>query len=274
MASKKIKLPGTKAMGKAVLIYRQLRAEGKIGRDDAMEALNKFYGKKGQVLKRPTRYAPGRAALAAAIKNAQEKYGKTPGQSTFKEKQKKWEAAKKGAQTHAQGELPKTKAGEPDQRFKAQAKAKVDRFLNAVDVFASDTYNKMKENSYGIGSDTVVAMAEAGLSADEIISYFDQIKANFKDIPEEAKKLATNDILWEAIETISEAVHDVSEINMVDVLTSYLITQPDREDFVQALDNYNQISPDIPFSQIWAQLYETDDPGNIDTMYEIIEDES
>lgn len=270
---KKVKLPGTKAMGKLVLQYRQLRAEGKIGREETMEALNKFYGKKGQVLKRETRYNPAREKLKEAIKKAQESYGKTPGKNAFNQKVKKWEAAKKGAQTHGEKAVPKTKAGEADKRFTRKAKEVTNRFLQAVDVFASDTYDKMKEDSYGIGSDTVAAMAEAGLTADEIIDYLNQIKDNFKDIPDEAKKLATSDRLWNAIEVISDTIHDVSEIDMVDVLSSYLLTQPDKEDFSKALKNYVELKPGKKFSELWADLENTDDPGNIDNMYELLESE-
>lgn len=270
---KKIKLPGTKAMGQLVVKYRQLRAEGKIGRDDTMEALNKYYGKKGQVLKRETRYNTQRGRLTEAIKNAQEKYGKTPGKNAFKQKVKKWEEAKKGAQSHGEKSVRKTKAGEADKRFTRKAREVTNRFLQAVDVFASDTYDKMREDSYGIGSDTVAAMAEAGLTADEIIDYLNQIKANFKDIPDEAKKLATSDRLWGAIETISETIHDVSEIDMVDVLSTYLLTQPDKEDFSKALENYVELKPDRKFSELWAELEDTDDPGNIDNMYELLESE-
>ena len=270
---KKIKLPGTKAMGQLVVQYRQLRAEGKIGRDDTMEALNKYYGKKGQVLKRETRYNTQRGRLTEAIKNAQEKYGKTPGKNAFKQKVKKWEEAKKGAQSHGEKSVPKTKAGEADKRFTRKAREVTNRFLQAVDVFASDTYDKMKEDSYGIGSDTVAAMAEAGLTADEIIDYLNQIKANFKDIPDEAKKLATSDRLWSAIETISETIHDVSDIDMVDVLSTYLLTQPDKEDFSKALENYVELKPDKKFSELWADLEDIDDPGNIDNMYELLESE-
>lgn len=268
---KKVKLPGTKAMGKAVVTYRQLRAEGKIGKDETLETLSKYYGKKGQVLKRETRYNKQRAALTEAIKKAQEKFGKNPGKKVFEQKQKRYEAAKRGAQTHAQKTGPKTKSGAADQRFKRIAREKVNKFLQAVDVFASDTYDKMREDSYGIGSDTVVAMAEAGLTSDEIINYFDQIKSNFKDIPDEAKKLATSDRLWEAVEVISEIIHDVNEIDMVDVLSTYLLTQPDRETFTNALKNYAEIKPDMKFSEVWGKLEEYDDPGNIDNMYEVTE---
>ena len=140
---KKIKLPGTKAVGQLVVQYRQLRAEGKIGRDDTMEALNKYYGKKGQVLKRETRYNTQRGRLTEAIKKAQEKYGKTPGKNAFKQKVKKWEEAKKGAQSHGEKSVPKTKAGEADKRFTRKAREVTNRFLQAVDVFASDILRRL-----------------------------------------------------------------------------------------------------------------------------------
>ena len=80
----KIKLPSLKAMGNAVIKYREARAAGTIGKSATMEALLPFFGKKGQVLKRETRYNTQRERLKEAVKNAQQRYGKTPGKASFK----------------------------------------------------------------------------------------------------------------------------------------------------------------------------------------------
>ena len=272
----KIKLPSLKAMGKAVVKYREGRAAGTIGKSATMEALLPFFGKKGQVLKRETRYNTQRERLKEAVKNAQQRYGKTPGTASFKrvEKQRS-EQSKKAARTFAEKNRPKTKSGEADKRFTRQAREIANKFLNAVDVFASDTYDQLKSGAYGIGSDVVVAMAESGLSPEEIEEYLKQIKETFDDIPEEAKDLASNDAFWQAVKDLTDIIREGEGVDYKDIFSTYIKEDPDPEEFKAALENYVTYDGERTksFSEVWDELKDYTDPGNADTLREIMEGE-
>ena len=272
----KIKLPSLKAMGKAVVKYREGRAAGTIGKSATMEALLPFFGKKGQVLKRETRYNTQRERLKEAVKNAQQRYGKTPGTASFKrvEKQRS-EQSKKAARTFAEKNRPKTKSGEADKRFTRQAREIANKFLNAVDVFASDTYDQLKSGAYGIGSDVVIAMAESGLSPEEIEEYLKQIKETFDDIPEEAKDLASNDAFWQAVKDLTDIIREGEGVDYKDIFSTYIKEDPDPEEFKAALENYVTYDGERTksFSEVWDELKDYTDPGNADTLREIMEGE-
>lgn len=254
---KKIKLPPLKAIGKAIVKYREERAAGRIGKISALEDISGFFGKKGQVLKRETRYNTQRTRLIEGAKEVQKQLGKTPGKETFKRiTEKRTQATKKAAETFAKKNIKKTKSGAADKRFKKKAKEKADQFLKAVDVFASDTYNDLIDSAYGIGSDTVIAMAEAGLDADEIEEYLKQVKETWEDLPDEAKKLATNDALWQAVKDITDIIQDSGNVDFKEVLGEYIKDTPDPVEFKKALHDYIDYGSSIPFSEFWSATKE------------------
>lgn len=273
---KKIKLPPLKAIGKAIVKYREERAAGRIGKISALEDISSFFGKKGQVLKRETRYNTQRTRLIEGAKEVQKQLGKTPGKETFKRVQeKRTQATKKAAETFAKKNIKKTKSGTPDKRFKKQAKEKAAQFMNAVDVFASDTYNQLVDGAYGVGSDVVIAMAQAGINPDDIEEYLKQVKETFDDIPKEARDLAGRDEFWKAITDITVIIQDKSSgIDYRDVIYAYITTGPNMEDFKAALNNYIENGDySLAFSDVWDQLKDTQEPGNMDNLTEIFESE-
>ena len=272
---RKIPLPSLKAMGKAVVKYREGRAAGTIGKSATMEALLPFFGKKGQVLKRETRYNTQRSRLKEAVKNAQQRYGKTPGTASFKREEKqRSEATKKAAETYTKKQLPKTKSGEADKRFTRQAREKAKQFLTAVEVFRDDTYNKMRDGGFGVGSPIILAMAEAGLSDEQILEYLKQIQGTWQDIPDEAKALAKDDSMWQSVLTIVNTIKDSEDVNFADVFTTFMTTDPDINEFTAALENYTEYGDTSkPFSAVWDELKDSMDPGSMDNLIEIMESE-
>lgn len=272
---KKIKLPPLKAICKAVVKYREERAAGRIGKISALEDISSFFGKKGQVLKRETRYNTQRTRLIEGVKEVQKQLGKTPGKETFKRiTEKRTQATQKAAETFAKKNIKKTKSGAADKRFKKQAKEKANQFMNAVDVFASDTYNALIDGAYGIGSDVVISMAERGLEPDEIEEYLKQVKETWDDIPEEARGLATRDDFWNAVTEITETMQGSDSVDFKDVLQAYITTTPDMEDFKAALGNYIEYGDSSkPFTAVWDELKDSLDPASYDNLTEIMESE-
>ena len=66
-----------KALGKVMLQYIKISAETGVC-DPDLEALRPFFGKKGQVLKRPLRSKKQQAKFEEAVKTAKSKYGSKP----------------------------------------------------------------------------------------------------------------------------------------------------------------------------------------------------
>ena len=274
-AKKRVKITNWKAMGQAVKIYRQQRAAGKIGKIQALEDIDKYFGVKGQLLKRETRSNKAREALNKGIKAAQKTVGKRPGKSTFERIQKeRSEATKKAAETWAERNRPKTKSGAVDKRFTRIAKEKANQFMEAVDVFASETYNKLREDSYGIGSDFVLALAESGLTAEQIEEFLKQFKQTWEDIPDEAKALAENDRLWTSLELIADTLKESDGVvDFSDVLSAYIKTGPDMMDFIGALENYIEYGDTSKsFSEVWDYLKDSINPDSMDNLIELYEE--
>ena len=263
-----VKNIATKAMGAAVVKYREMRKAGQVPAIAAFEKLSKFYGKKGQVLKRETRYQTQLNKLQGLIKEAQGQYGKTPGKSTIQKKAKEIsEKQKKAAATYAKHH------GAKDNRFKRVAREQTAKYGKMVDVFASDTYEKLKSQAYGIGSDVVEKLIEDGWDPEEAEEFLKQVMETMNDIPAEARNLADQDTFWMNIKDMSEIIHSggVDSDNMKDVLVAYMTTD-DREAFQQALENYVEMGEDIPFGQIWEELQYYDDKGSADNMQEVIDE--
>lgn len=275
-AKKNVKITGWKSMGKALVIYRKQRAAGEVGKIQVLEDIDKYFGVKGQLLKRETRYNKQKERLNKGIKAAQKKLGKQPGKKTFEriEKQRS-ETTRKAAETWAERNRPKTQKGEVDKRFTRVAKEKAKQFTEAVDVFASETYNKLKDDSYGIGSDFVLALTESGLTAEQIEEFLKQFKQTWEDIPDEAKDLAEDDRLWSSLSLIADTLKEADGIvNYSDVLQAYITTSPDMNDFIGALENYIEYSDTSKsFSEVWNKLKDTQQPDNMDNLRELYESE-
>ena len=273
---KSIKLPSLKAMGKAVLAYREGRAAGTVSRSATMEAISSFFGQKGQVLKRETRYNTQKQRLLEGVKAVKERYGSHPGKASFKrEQQKRAKQTEKAARTFAEKNVKQKKGGGADKRFKKQAQEKANTFMKAVEVFKTWTYNDLIDGSYGIGSDVVIAMAESGLEPEEIETYLKQVKDTFDDIPDEAKHLASKDDFWKSVIDITKIIHEKNDnIDYRDVIGAYMTTDADAEDFKAALENYIDYGDySKPFGDVWDELKDTMDPGSYDNLSEIMESE-
>lgn len=268
MAKLKLQNISTKAAGSAVVKYREMRKAGLVPAIALFDKLSKFYGKKGNVLKRETRYQTGLNKLQDLVKQMQQEYGKTPGKKNIQKKGKEirqriTKAGKAYAKHH----------GAKDNRFKRVAREQTAKYGKMVDVFASDTYEKLKSQAYGIGSDVVEKLIENGWDPEEAEEFLKQVMETMNDIPAEARNLADQDTFWQNIKDMSEIIHSggVDADNMKDVLAAYMTTD-DREAFQQALENYVEMGEDIPFGEIWEELQNYDDKGSADNMQEVIDE--
>ena len=265
-ASKPPKMPRNyKSAVRAVSVYRELRKAGKIGKIQAMENLSSFVGTKGGVLKSKVKSQKGAAAFAEAVKKVKKDVGKRPGKKTLIRHEKAAQQKReKAAQTYAQHNTR-------DKRFKKQAREKAEKYNKMVDVFASETYNRLREGAYGIGSDVIEKLLDEGLSEEDVEKYLEQVLQTLEDIPAEARSMANRDDFWQAVIDLSKGINSEEILRAPDVFNAYLNTEPEnREDFENALANYAVINDDsMSFSDVWDQLQNTMDPGSIDNMIDI-----
>ena len=176
------------------------------------------------------------------------------------------EQQKKAAATYAKHH------GAKDNRFKRIAREQTAKYGKMVDVFATETYEKLKSQAYGIGSDVVERMIEDGWSPEDAEEFLKQVMETMNDIPAEARNLADQDTFWMNIKDISEVLHDnVNSDSFRDVLTAYM-TADNRDDFMDVLNNYVELGEDIPFGEIWEGLQYYDDIASPDNMQEVIDE--
>ena len=132
----------------------------------------------------------------------------------------------------------------------------------------------MRDSGFGVGSPIILAMAEAGLSDEQILDYLRQIQETWNDIPDEAKALAKDDSMWQSVLTIVNTIKDSEDIDFGDVFTTFMTTDPDINEFNAALENYTEYgNTSKPFSAVWEELKDSMDPGNMDNLIEIMESE-
>lgn len=267
-AVKRAKMPRNyRAAVSAVTKYRELRAAGKIDKITAMEELSSFVGKRGDILKSKVKSAKGKERFAAAVSAVKKEIGRRPGKKTLlRYQQKKQEQKEKAAKTYAANKTP-------DKRFKKKAREMASKYMKMVDTFASETWNKLRDGAYGIGSDVVEKLLDEGLTPEDIEKYLSQIMETLNDIPSEARTMATGDDFWQAVIDMSEHFKDNEILSVPDVFAAYLTTDPDnREYFETALQNYTELNNNSKsFAEVWSELQNTMDPGSIDNMMEILE---
>lgn len=262
---------GFKAIEEAVKVYRELRGKGVIDKLDAFEKVSKFIGKKGHVLKRETRYQKQREELKKLSKDIKSKYGQKPSKAKIQEE---GEAIKRlnTAKLQKAGATYAKHHGAKDNRFKRIAREQTAKYGKMVDVFATETYEKLKSQAYGIGSDVVERMIEDGWDPEDAEEFLKQVMETMNDIPAEARNLADQDTFWMNIKDISEVLHDnVNSDSFRDVLTAYM-TADNRDDFMDVLNNYVEMGEDIPFGEIWEGLQYYDDIASPDNMQEVIDE--
>ena len=254
-----------KSVVKSVSVYREMRAAGKVGKISSMEKLLPFVGAKGGLLKGKVKSKKGAAEFSEAVAAVKRDVGRRPGKKTFIRHEKAAQQKReKAAQTYAQHNIP-------DKRFTKVAREQAAKYNKMVDVFASDTYNRLREGAYGIGSDVVEKLLDEGLSEEDVEKYLKQVMQTLEDIPAEARSMANRDDFWQAVIDLSKGINDEEILRAPDVFNAYLNTEPEnREDFENALANYAVVNDDsMSFSEVWDQLQNTMDPGSIDNMIDI-----
>ena len=265
-----------KALGSALLDY--IKESDKAGvHIPELEALRSFFGRKGQILARPTRSKKQREKLDAAIKAAKEKCGARPSKAKIKkelEKRKQEEAAKrkKAEKTYRQRKVKEAKDKKANFRSAAQKAAR--QYNKVVDVLMDAVLRKLMD-AYGIGSDLVEYLAEQGMSVEDIKKFIKEVAVTVDDVPEEARALIGSDRILGTLKEIRET-YDDQDFNTISDIFKFAIEHPEAQtgEVERIVDTWQAAGGEtlISFTDLAEQLNNAVDPFNTKTLAEILED--
>lgn len=156
-------------------------------------------------------------------------------------------------------EEAKEKGLTTDVDFELIAKEASENYLRMLEMFALDTFNKLREE-LNIGSRVVAVLSAMGLDTATIDSYLEDFRNSYMNIPQEARDLAQQDDIEQAILHLVE-LHG-SE-NLTEVLSVYL--QADSEEEREHIANAGQFHAEAvrdgrtttTFSEFWDEAHGT-----------------
>lgn len=191
-----------------------------------------------------------------------------------KQREKEQKKIKQGADTYKEHEIKRKfkEAQEEHQNFDFEQAAKqaVEDYKRMVDMFANDAFNKLREE-LNIGSPVVQALAAMGYSIDDLQGYFEDFRNAYMNIPKEARDLASQDDINEAL---LQMVELVGQDNLVDTLDLYLSTDDEEERgliiemslyYAENADNTNK-----SFKDFYNDVQNDIDPYNEDSWGEAL----
>ena len=267
-----------KALGKVILQYIKISAETGV-HDPDLEALRPFFGKKGQVLKRPLRSKKQQAKFEEAVKTAKGKYGTKPSSRKMKkEMQRRKEAAtdqkQKATKTWRKKKVEEAKKSEGKKNFRSVAQKAAKQYSNMVDIFKDEAMRDLFR-AYGIGSPIIEYLAEQGLTAAEIKAFIEQWAARIDDMPDEARALASVDDMFKILKEINEEYgsDDFEDFSAMFLLSIDAETSGATDEvWKSVIDAWEEAGGNktMPFAEYYEKLQQYDDPYNIDNAREVL----
>lgn len=172
----------------------------------------------------------------------------------------------KQANTFSENEVERIKEERKQQglsndgvNFEQIAKQESEKYLKMLELFALDTFNKLREE-LNIGSRVIHVLSSMGLDTETIDSYLEDFRNAYMNIPQEARDLAQQDDLNKAILDLVE-LH--GQDNLSDVLTTYIQadTQEERDAIASAgqfhADAVNAGQTETSFNEFWEEAHGT-----------------
>lgn len=268
-----------KALGKVMLQYIKISAETGV-HDPDLEALRPFFGKKGQVLKRPLRSKKQQAKFEEAVKTAKGKYGTKPsGAKMKKEMERRKEAAdtqkQKATKTWRKKKVEEAKKSEGRKNFRSVAQKAAKQYSNMVDIFKDEAMRDLFR-AYGIGSPIIEYLAEQGLTAAEIKAFIEQWAARIDDIPDEARALASVDDMFKILKEINEEYgsDDFEDFSAMFLLSIDAETSGATDEvWKSVIDAWEEAGGNktMSFAEYYEKLQQYDDPYNIGNAREVLD---
>lgn len=143
--------------------------------------------------------------------------------------------------------------------FEQIAREESNKYLKMLEMFALDTFNKLREE-LNVGSRVIAVLSAMGLDTATIDSYLEDFRNSYMNIPQEARDLAKQDDIEQAILHLVE-LHG-SE-NLTEVLSLYL--QADTEEEQRHIagagkfhaEAVNEGRTTTTFSEFWEEAHGT-----------------
>ena len=217
--------------------YDEAVARGDLKPIKEIEELRKkwagAWNKDGSVKKSAFKSNKKRKEFNADIRAFNKKYRKWGKQAVKEMGERQREKEKKkledGAETFKEHEIKRkfeeAQEEHQDFDFEQAAKQAIDDYKRMVDMFANDAFNKLREE-LNIGSPVVQALAAMGYSIEDLQGYFEDFRNAYMNIPQEARDLASQDDINNAL---IQMVELVGQDNLVDTLDLYLSTDDEEE---------------------------------------------
>ena len=266
----KSKQPAIKSFTRVLGTYREMVERGEIAEVKTIERVAKFYGKRGQPLKRKLRSKKAQEEFAAAVKEYNKRFGTGGAARLKRESEKQQEKVRLQLKTR--------------NKFTKKAKEETRKRYNAAQAFASSSLQELRDR-LNIGSDVVQYLAiEKGYTSKQISKYLNKIESDYKMLTPTARKLADTDVLNKAIKTlvedygestpdalaafiIGESLQDENGAPRgLDALDAYEVFKNERESGERRID-FNSFTVD----DFMRELTEYDDWGE-DNLNEILDD--
>lgn len=264
-----------KALTGAILKYREKVKQAGVHIPE-LEAVSKFIGKKGQILKRATRSKKSQERLEEAIAAAKEKFGARPSQKKIAAEleERKEEAAERKAKakkTYRERKKKEAAASGKKVNFRSIAQKASRSYEKVLDVMMDASLKKMMD-SYGIGSDVVEYLAEQGLTTKQIWEFLEQLIETLDDLPEEALPYANMDIFFGTLQEVKNTYKDQEWDDITEMFT-LAISHPNSMDEVHEIIGLWQEaggSGVMSFADFRKELEENINPLNMETAREIL----
>ena len=279
---RKIQMQTGKRFQQFLKNYDEAVARGELKPIKEIEDLrNKWAGawnKDGSVKQSAFRSNAKRREFNKDIKAFNKKYRKWGKQAVRemgeKQREKEQKKLKQGADTYKEHEIKRKfkEAQEENQNFDFEQAAKqaVADYKRMVDMFANDAFNKLREE-LNIGSPVVQALAAMGYSIDDLQGYFEDFRNAYMNIPQEARDLANQDDINNAL---LQMVELVGQDNLVDTLDLYLSTdEEDERELIIEMSLYHAENADNTnksFKDFYNDTQNSIDPYNKDSWSEAL----
>lgn len=202
----------------------------------------------------------------ADMKAFNKKYRKWGKKAVQEIGEKQREKREKQAKTFSENEVERIKKEREKQNlpnegvdFEQIAKQESEKYLKMLELFALDTFNKLREE-LNIGSRVIHVLSSMGLDTATIDSYLEDFRNAYKNIPQEARDLAQQDELNMAI---IDLVNLHGQKNLTDVLTAYIQADSGEERFAIASAgefHANAVNAGLTktsFTEFWEEAHGT-----------------
>lgn len=230
--------------------------------EDLREKWRDYWNKDGTPKRSKFRSDKKRAEFNADMKEFNKRHKKWGKKAIQEIAEKQREKREKQAKTFGEHEAERVRKEYEEEKkstegvdFEEIAERESKNYLAMLEMFALDTFNKLREE-LNVGSKVLKALASMGLDVSTINSYLEDFRNSYMNIPREARDLAKQDDLDNAI---IDLVNLHGSDNLTEVLSEYLQAdnQTEQQNIAKAGEYHanavNAGNTKTSFSDFWKK---------------------